>query len=53
MKKYGYETADSAQMLSAVGVAQTIGMIGLGYVGDRPWMNVNICYSGCMLCKYD
>uniref|UniRef100_A0A1B0FC80 Major facilitator superfamily (MFS) profile domain-containing protein n=1 Tax=Glossina morsitans morsitans TaxID=37546 RepID=A0A1B0FC80_GLOMM len=49
MKKYGYETADSAQMLSAVGVAQTIGMIGLGYVGDRPWMNVNICYSGCML----
>uniref|UniRef100_W8AKZ3 Monocarboxylate transporter 14 n=1 Tax=Ceratitis capitata TaxID=7213 RepID=W8AKZ3_CERCA len=48
MKLHGYETSDSAQMISAIGIAQTIGMIGLGYVGDRPWMNVNICYSVCM-----
>ncbi|XP_036331021.1 uncharacterized protein LOC118742785 [Rhagoletis pomonella] len=49
MKIHGYETADSAMMISAIGVAQTIGMIGLGYVGDRSWMNVNVCYSACMV----
>ncbi|XP_039953109.1 uncharacterized protein LOC126756311 [Bactrocera neohumeralis] len=49
MKLHGYETADSAQMISAIGIAQTIGMIGLGYVGDRSWMNVNVCYSACMV----
>lgn len=49
MKTYSYETTVSAQLISAIGVAQTIGMIGLGYLGDRPWMNVNVCYSGCMI----
>uniref|UniRef100_A0A0K8UCB3 Monocarboxylate transporter 14 n=1 Tax=Bactrocera latifrons TaxID=174628 RepID=A0A0K8UCB3_BACLA len=49
MKLHGYETTDSAQMISAIGIAQTIGMIGLGYVGDRSWMNVNVCYSACMV----
>ncbi|XP_011196604.2 uncharacterized protein LOC114803508 [Zeugodacus cucurbitae] len=49
MKLHGYETTDSAQMISAIGIAQTIGMIALGYVGDRSWMNVNICYSACMV----
>ncbi|XP_067631591.1 uncharacterized protein chk [Eurosta solidaginis] len=49
MKMHGYETADSAQLISAIGIAQTIGMIGLGYVGDRSWMNVNVCYSACMV----
>ncbi|XP_028902150.2 uncharacterized protein LOC105221369 isoform X2 [Zeugodacus cucurbitae] len=48
MKIYGYEAADSAHMISVIGIAQTIGMIGLGYVGDRSWMNVNVCYSVCM-----
>ncbi|XP_013110982.2 uncharacterized protein LOC106089618 [Stomoxys calcitrans] len=49
MKKYDYDAVESARLISAIGVAQTIGMIGLGYVGDCSWMNVNICYSGCML----
>nr|XP_014103763.1 uncharacterized protein LOC106627946 [Bactrocera oleae]XP_036223550.1 uncharacterized protein LOC106627946 [Bactrocera oleae] len=49
MKLHGYVTTDSAQMISAIGIAQTIGMIGLGYVGDRSWMNVNVCYSACMV----
>ena len=53
MKLYGYVTTDSAQMISAIGIAQTIGMIGLGYVGDRSWMNVNVCYSACMVGKYE
>lgn len=52
LKIHEYDTAASAQLISAIGIAQTIGMIGLGYVGDRSWMNVNVCYSGCMICKY-
>ncbi|XP_054736636.1 uncharacterized protein LOC129243561 [Anastrepha obliqua] len=49
MKIHGYETADSAQLISAIGIAQTIGMIGLGYIGDLSWLNVNVCYSACMV----
>ncbi|XP_017024607.1 monocarboxylate transporter 14 [Drosophila kikkawai] len=49
MKQYGYDVSVSAVLISAVGVAQTVGMIGLGYLGDLSWMNINICYSLCML----
>jgi len=49
MKQYHYDVSVSAELISHVGVAQTIGMIGLGYLGDLPWMNINICYSLCML----
>ncbi|XP_030377728.1 monocarboxylate transporter 14-like [Scaptodrosophila lebanonensis] len=49
MKQHGYEVSVSAAMISAIGIAQTIGMIGLGYLGDLSWMNINICYSLCML----
>ena len=51
LKMHEYDTTVSAQLISAIGIAQTIGMIGLGYLGDRSWMNVNVCYSGCMLSK--
>lgn len=51
MKQYGYEVSVSAVLISAIGIAQTVGMIGLGYLGDRSWMNINICYSICMLGK--
>ncbi|XP_002005006.3 monocarboxylate transporter 14 isoform X2 [Drosophila mojavensis] len=49
MKTYNYEVSVSAVLISAIGIAQTVGMIGLGYLGDLPWMNINICYSICML----
>ncbi|ALC42176.1 CG3409 [Drosophila busckii] len=49
MKKYDYDISESAVLISAIGIAQTIGMIGLGYLGDREWMNINICYSICMI----
>ncbi|XP_065370418.1 uncharacterized protein chk [Calliphora vicina] len=49
LKMHDYDTSASAQLISAIGIAQTIGMIGLGYLGDRSWMNVNVCYSGCMI----
>lgn len=51
MKTYNYEVSVSAVLISAIGIAQTVGMIGLGYLGDSPWMNINICYSICMLSK--
>lgn len=51
MKQYNYDVGVSAVLISAIGIAQTVGMIGLGYLGDRPWMNINICYSICMLGK--
>lgn len=53
MKQYNYEVSVSAVLISAIGIAQTVGMIGLGYLGDSPWMNINICYSICMLGKYE
>lgn len=49
MKQYNYDVNVSAVLISAVGIAQTVGMIGLGYLGDLAWMNINICYSLCML----
>ncbi|EDW46648.1 uncharacterized protein LOC6607881 [Drosophila sechellia] len=49
MKQYKYDVSQSAELISDVGIAQTVGMIGLGYLGDLPWMNINICYSLCML----
>ncbi|KAH8253372.1 hypothetical protein KR032_005157 [Drosophila birchii] len=49
MKQYNYDVSVSAVLISAVGIAQTVGMIGLGYLGDLSWMNINICYSLCML----
>lgn len=49
MKQYNYEVSVSAVLISGIGIAQTVGMIGLGFLGDRPWMNINICYSICML----
>ncbi|KAH8394697.1 hypothetical protein KR222_002041, partial [Zaprionus bogoriensis] len=48
-KQYHYDASVSAALISGIGIAQTVGMIGLGYLGDRPWMNINICYSICML----
>lgn len=49
MKQYKYDVSQSAELISDVGIAQTVGMIGLGYLGDLSWMNINICYSLCML----
>ncbi|KAL7737711.1 hypothetical protein ACLKA6_006106 [Drosophila palustris] len=49
MLQYKYAEGVSAVFISAIGIAQTVGMIGLGFLGDRSWMNINICYSICML----
>lgn len=51
MKNYGYTEEDSAKLISIIGIFNTIGMVGLGFIGDRPWLNVNICYASCMIGK--
>lgn len=48
MSLYGYSDDQSAQLLSVIGVAQTIGMIFLGWAGDQPWLNVIKVYAGCL-----
>ncbi|XP_055389272.1 uncharacterized protein LOC129618500 [Condylostylus longicornis] len=49
MIEYNYTEEDSAFLISIIGIFNTIGMITLGFIGDRPWLNVNIMYSICML----
>lgn len=49
MKNYNYTEEDSAHLISIIGIFNTIGMIVLGFIGDRPWLNVNICYAVCMV----
>ncbi|XP_055921066.1 uncharacterized protein LOC129952493 [Eupeodes corollae] len=49
MKSYNYTEEDSAHLISIIGIFNTIGMIVLGFIGDRPWLNVNICYAVCMV----
>ncbi|XP_055839349.1 uncharacterized protein LOC129907258 [Episyrphus balteatus] len=49
MKTYNYTEEDSAHLISIIGIFNTIGMIVLGFIGDRPWLNVNICYAVCMV----
>lgn len=49
MKTYGYQEEDSAMLISIIGFFNTIGMVGLGFLGDRPWLNVNVCYAICLI----
>lgn len=48
MTFHGYTDDQSAQLLSVIGVAQTIGMIFLGWAGDQPWLNVTKVYAACL-----
>lgn len=45
----GYVEDDSAFVIAVIGVSQTFGMIGLGYIGDKPWLNVPKTYAGCLV----
>lgn len=49
MKSKGYVDDDSAFVISVIGVSQTIGMLGLGYIGDKPWLNVPKTYACCLV----
>ncbi|XP_012284361.1 uncharacterized protein LOC105701830 isoform X2 [Orussus abietinus] len=49
LTRNGYTESDAANLLSIIGITNTIGMIGLGWAGDQPWMNVTKTYTGCLL----
>lgn len=51
MLSKGFTENDSSYVISCIGVSQTFGMIGLGFIGDQPWLNVPKTYCGCLICK--
>ncbi|CAG5059039.1 unnamed protein product [Parnassius apollo] len=38
-----------AMMISIIGVASSIGIVALGWAGDRPWINVTKTYTVCLI----
>ncbi|XP_046735347.1 uncharacterized protein LOC124404905 isoform X1 [Diprion similis] len=49
LTRNGYTEDDAANLLSIIGITNTIGMIGLGWAGDQPWMNVSKTYTWCLV----
>ncbi|XP_067005965.2 monocarboxylate transporter 14 [Anabrus simplex] len=49
MSLYNFTEAESSLMLSVIGISSTIGMVGLGWAGDQPWMNVTKSYAVCLM----
>ncbi|XP_035784532.1 uncharacterized protein LOC118462702 [Anopheles albimanus] len=46
--KHGYTDEDSANLISLIGITNTIGMVGLGWLGDQPWVDVCKSYAVCL-----
>lgn len=51
LKKHNYEEDDAAYFISVIGIFNTIGMISLGYIGDKPWLHISKTYSICLVSK--
>ncbi|XP_011499953.1 PREDICTED: uncharacterized protein LOC105363842 isoform X2 [Ceratosolen solmsi marchali] len=49
LTRQGYPESKAANLLSYIGITNTIGMIGLGWAGDQPWMNVTKTYTCCLI----
>ncbi|PZC77733.1 hypothetical protein B5X24_HaOG203033 [Helicoverpa armigera] len=45
----GYSEDDSAGMLSLIGITNTIGMVGLGWIGDFPQVSIGGLYAVCLV----
>lgn len=45
----GYSEDDGAVMLSLIGITNTIGMIGLGWIGDFPQVSISNLYAVCLI----
>ncbi|XP_013193261.1 monocarboxylate transporter 14 [Amyelois transitella] len=45
----GYTEDDGAVMLSLIGVTNTIGMVGLGWIGDFPQVSIGSLYAFCLI----
>lgn len=52
MLKHKYTEEDSSEIISAIGVFNTIGMIILGWTGDQPWLNIHKTYAVCLVGMY-
>ncbi|XP_024873042.1 uncharacterized protein LOC112455382 [Temnothorax curvispinosus] len=49
LTRNGYAESDAANLLSIIGITNTIGMVVLGWAGDQPWMNVSKTYTWCLM----
>lgn len=47
--KFNYKEEDGANLISVIGIFNTIGMIILGYIGDKPWVDVSKTYAVCLV----
>ncbi|XP_052896543.1 uncharacterized protein LOC128303587 [Anopheles moucheti] len=45
---YNYSEQDGANLISVIGITNTIGMVGLGWLGDQPWVDVSKTYAVCL-----
>lgn len=45
----GYTESQASELLGVIGVANTCGMLGLGFVGDNPRLNVTKTYALCLV----
>lgn len=48
MLLHGFNEQDGANLISIIGMTNTIGMVGLGWLGDQPWVNVCKIYAVCL-----
>ncbi|XP_030763158.1 monocarboxylate transporter 14-like [Sitophilus oryzae] len=49
MLKHHYTMEDASFTISNIGIANTIGMVFLGWAGDRSWMNITKTYAVCLV----
>ncbi|XP_041977947.1 monocarboxylate transporter 9-like [Aricia agestis] len=49
MEETGYTETEGSLMLSVFGVATIIGIVGLGWIGDLPWVNITKTYGLCLV----
>ncbi|XP_032677475.1 monocarboxylate transporter 9-like isoform X2 [Odontomachus brunneus] len=49
LTRNGYDESDGANLLSIIGITNTIGMVALGWAGDQSWMNVSKTYTWCLI----
>ncbi|CRL08753.1 CLUMA_CG021268, isoform A [Clunio marinus] len=46
---FDYSEESSAYLISAIGIFNTLGVVGLGWVGDQKWCNVTKTYAFCLV----
>lgn len=52
LMRYNFTEADGANIISLIGVFNTIGMVFFGWLGDLPWVNVTKTYAANMVGEY-